>query len=272
MDLDILKADRYKDTTNDFLKFFHISLTKPDYQNLCRILDAFQNLPYENVSKLIRSQSVKQNTANRFRLPDLVWEDYKDQGLGGTCYSLTFFLWVILINSGFKAYLISCDMKWGENVHCNLAVVLNHNAWLCDPGYLLTTPLLLSHKRQMFYRTDHSGVELSWNGNNYLLATFHGNNFKWRYKFQNLNCNIDDFTHYWLASFEHPGMNAICLTKQLKKGMVYFHNNYYREVSRTGINKKRLSSGWSYEIEKSFGIHKNVIDLAFNITQEKKVK
>ena len=62
---------------------------------LTRILVSFARIPYENISKLIKLSETG-GEWDRFRLPAEVWEDFRRNNLGGTCFSLTFFLWAIL--------------------------------------------------------------------------------------------------------------------------------------------------------------------------------
>ncbi len=270
MYLPVFAPEGFAQETKDFLNHYGLQKIKPDYVGLYMILSAFQAIPYENVSKLIRYNRIRQTGFEIIRLPDTVWNEYLSDNLGGTCYSLTFFLESILKNCGFYCYPVTADMKRGKNIHCALVVVLENRHWLCDPGYLLMSPMLLNGKMQSVYSTASRGVKLRYNGINYSLTTFNSSNIKWRYTFRDTPCDKKDFLDYWLASFSQPTMNGVCLTRQQKEGMIYVHNNYFREVNRNMIRKNRLGGNWTKKIEKIFGIPENLIEEAYAYSQEEK--
>ncbi len=269
MNLALFDCERYHKETRELLNWFEIENAQADFNGLNRILQAFQSIPYENVSKLIRYRKWRGDEQAMIRLPDTIWQEFCENHLGGTCWSLTFFLETILTNRGFDCYPISADMKWGDNVHCGIVVIIDQEHWLCDPGYLLMTPILLSDKMQQMFRTESSGVKLIYDGKKYRLATFHGREVKWRYSFCDIPCRRDEFVKHWLASFEQPTMNGICLTRQQAQGMIYINNNYFREVTRDKIRKNRLAGNWIREIEKIFGIPEIFLEEAYSITKSK---
>jgi len=63
----------------------------------------FARLPYENISKIIKSAGAS-GVLESMRLPSEVAEDHIEWGLGGTCFSLTFFLERVLRSLGFDAH------------------------------------------------------------------------------------------------------------------------------------------------------------------------
>lgn len=270
MAIEVFKSGNYLKETQSFLHYFGFTGIKADLDGLNRILQSFQNIPYENVSKLLRSRKCLNDISSKLRFPDRLWNEYLDHQMGGTCYSLTFFLETLLTNSGFECYPVSCDMKWGKNVHCVLVVLIDSISWLCDPGYLMMRPMALTGEAHKFYRTPNNGVKISYEGEKYHLETFNGKNIRWRYSFRDIRCGKADFVNYWLASFDHPGMNGICLTRQEKGGMLYIHNNYYRQVTPYKIKKRRMNGNWLKEIEKYFGISRSYLDEAYNISQNRR--
>ncbi|MCF7911413.1 MAG: arylamine N-acetyltransferase [Candidatus Cloacimonetes bacterium] len=269
MELAVFEPSLYRSTVKSFLQRHQIADVKADYKGLGAVLEAFKEIPYENVSKLLRQKNWTGGDELLLRLPDVLWNDFQENKLGGTCYSLTFFLEVILSNLGFECYPVSADMKWGRNVHCGLAVILEGVHWWCDPGYLLMTPMVLSGKFQQVYRTESSGIQLVFDGLKYRLGTFHGREIKWRYSFIDSKCKRSNFLHYWLASFEQRGMNGVCLTRQQKEGMIYIHNRFFKEVSRSAVRKSRLDSNWLKEIERLFGIPGILLEEAYSITKSR---
>ncbi|MDP8221695.1 MAG: arylamine N-acetyltransferase [Candidatus Stygibacter frigidus] len=269
MEIAVFNIEQYRNIADKFLEHNGITDIKPDFRGLNQVLQAFRSIPYENVSKLIKYGRRYGYGEVEIRLPDTIWREYLESGLGGTCYSLTFFLETILANAGFTCYPVSADMKWGKDVHCGLVVMLDGVHWWCDPGYLLMTPLQLSGRKQQVYRTRSSGVILEYDRIKYSLITFNGRQKKRRYSFKDRVCNREKLLKLWLKSFERPGMNGICLTRQEREGMIYIHNNYFREVSRSGIKKNRMDGNWMKQIEKTFGIPENLLEEADSFSRER---
>ena len=272
MEIAVFEIEQYRRIAEKFLAHHGIVGKKPDFNGLNQVLQVFRSIPYENVSKLIKYGRRYGSGEVEIRLPDVVWQEYQEFGLGGTCYSLTFFLEALLGNLGFMCYPVSADMKWGKDVHCGLVVILEGVHWWCDPGYLLMTPLQLSGRRQQVYRTQSSGLILENDGTRYSLITFNGRQKKRRYTFKDRICNREEFLRYWLKSFEQPGMNGICLTRQEREGMIYIHNNYFREVSKDGIRKIRMEGNWLKRIEQIFGVPKILLEEAHNFARQRRKK
>lgn len=267
-DIILLQSSHFRHVAKSFLEKSGINVTKPDFEKLQLILEAFSKIPYENISKIIRYNTLSSLQPDLFRLPDVLWDDYQKYSLGGTCFSLTYFLQTVLENSGYSCFPVSADMKWGEHVHCALVVNIDNKSWLCDPGYLLHEPLLLDSQERKVYRTETQGIMISYETNRYQLSTFQGNQIKWRYSFSAMPCEQSDFVKWWLRSFSEPTMKGICLTRQEKQGMIYVHNNYFREVSAGGIKKRRVEHNWIGNIVDIFGIPGNMLQDAYDITRK----
>lgn len=257
--------------SSEFLEHFDISLNQSAEKILIEVLRVFSQIPYENVSKLNRLSDYSIEDHRILRLPDQVWTEYRNHSLGGTCFSLTYFLQCILDYCKISCYPVTADMKWGQNVHCGLSVVINNQSYWCDPGYLLTEPLLLNKTKKKFYRTESRGICLDFADDIYHLSTFTGNQINWRYKFENKVCPQDKFIHHWLDSFKMPSMNGICLSRQNTDGMLYVHNNYFREVSNAGVKKQRKEFGWISDIESSFGISSKFLTAAYDISKRERI-
>ena len=169
----ILDSSRYTEAVTVFKSLFSIQNSHPEIEHLEVILTCFSKLPYENISKIIKYQ--KQFESNdKIRLPFEIIEDHQLYNLGGTCFSLTFFLQTILKHQGYICYPVMAEMNWGKNVHCATIVDLNSQKYLVDPGYLLTRPMALSQGQCRMFKTEFSGVELRYQSETgmYDLFTF----------------------------------------------------------------------------------------------------
>lgn len=272
-----LTPENFTDSVLYFDDFFKVRIHKPDLISLKKILKNFSTIPYENISKLINLSNNWKND-QKIRLPDTVINEHAKFHLGGTCFSLTFFLETILIHHGFLCYPVMADMNAGKNIHCAIITILENKQYLIDPGYLLNEPMEMNPQKPRFHRTSSIGVELQFNEGTqgYELFTFNKENMKWRYNFKDVICSKDDFLRHWQASFTRSSMHGICLTKIQKEGMIYIHKNFMRETTFTSKKNYNIKNNYAETINKTFGIDENLIEQAqealnLNLDMEKKL-
>jgi arylamine N-acetyltransferase len=258
-----LDSERYSQSCQRFHKFFSISLKNPDLVYLSEILNSFSRLPYENISKIIKRHHHFEDF-EKIRLPDEVMEDHARYRLGGTCFSLTYFLQAILHHRGFSCYPVMADMRWGENVHCALIVLFGGSKYLVDPGYLLNQPVELTTEQPRIFHSDNSGVELIFHPEDqfFHITTFNQQQKKWRYRFKDRPVPPNEFLSCWLDSFGWSSMHGLCLTKVEKGRMVYIHKNYMRETTYGGKQNFNIKQNYHETIHKIFGIDPALVDEA----------
>ncbi|HQG44185.1 MAG TPA: arylamine N-acetyltransferase [bacterium] len=150
---------RHAAAVRHFLGHFGLAAGAPDHLQLEKVLFHFSRLPYENISKIVKLNH-HFRTIERIRLPEEVMDDYVRHNLGGTCFSLSFFLQCILLHLGYSAYIVMADMGSRRNVHCALIVELQGGKFLVDPGYLLTRAMAFHRDRSSIHTSPQSGVEL----------------------------------------------------------------------------------------------------------------
>jgi len=232
-------------------------------RTLQKILEKFAAIPYENISKIIKLSQTWENE-QKIRLPEEVIDDHANFHLGGTCFSLTFFLETILIFSGFQCYPVMADMKAGRNIHCAIIVLHDNKKLLIDPGYLLNVPMEISSEKPRIYRTATTGVELQFNAQLqcYQLFTFNRDRMTWRYNFVDQPCPPDEFLAHWQASFTKPSMHGICLTKIQQDGYIFIHKNFMRETTFTAKKNFNIKQNYHSTIHDIFGIDKELIEQA----------
>jgi len=237
----ILDPVQHFDGARRFFDHFRPPERPPDLEDLEQILSHFARLPYENLSKILKLSRDFSSPA-KIRLPLEIIEDHLQYHLGGTCFSLTFFLHTILLYRGYHPYPVIADMRNRPRTHCALIVVLQQRRYLVDPGYLLTRPMRIDPDRPRLYRSPAAGVELRFNPDDerYHLYTFNRQEIKWRYSFVDRPVSSAEFLGCWHDSFFQGGMHGLCLTRVEQKGLVYLHNNYLRVTTPGGVSKKRL--------------------------------
>ncbi|MBU1063861.1 arylamine N-acetyltransferase [bacterium] len=239
-----------------FLEIAQIENSDPSNENLSKILRHYARLPYENLSKIIK---LNQNwDQNHFRFPEEVISDHEQYQLGGTCFSLTFFLKTILDHLGYETDFLMADMRSGANSHCALILKQDDKEFLVDPGYLLSSPLDISSTNS------DQGIYLSMESrqNQYSLWTPGGKQMKKRYTFIKTGTSVDQFIGHWENSFHLMTMHGICLSKRDKNGFVYLHNHYIKREGNDLIFKGKFNEEISEIARKYFSIPEDVVKKA----------
>jgi len=260
---DISEISSHFKVVDLFDRYFSVSHARGGIALLENLLSHFSRFPYENISKIIKYQHHFQGT-EKLRLPGEIMEDHARHRLGGTCFSLTYFLQIILCRHGFICYPVMADMRWGRNVHCALVVDLDEKKYLVDPGYLLHRPMEMHPGKPRLYKTECSGVELVFevNSDRIELYTFDRHQKKWRYRFQDRPVSADTFLDHWLSSFHWNSMHGLCLTKLEKDRMVYIHKTFMRETTFDRKVNTNIKNRVHESIHGIFGIDPGLVEQA----------
>ncbi|MBN1895746.1 arylamine N-acetyltransferase [bacterium] len=258
-----------------FHSHFSIPRGPADRSLLGGILLAFANLPYENLSKIIKHHEFEE-PLSKISLPGEVFEGYLESGLGGTCFALTFFLQAILASNGFSCYPVMADMRQGPNTHCGLIVHLDGRKLLADPGYLLNEPLPVSPGQTIDVQTAHSKIRLEYEPDSgaFHLYTQLAGVLKWRYCFRDSPVTAGRFLELWISSFESSGMHGLCLIRSEKGRMVYVHKTHMRESTLNGKKNWNIRRDLHSRIFEMFGIRpayteRALAALASNLERER---
>ena len=256
-----LKPQDHTDGVRAFMDYFDLPHKKPGLQFVEQILEQFSTIPYENISKIIKLNSLW-NSEAKIRFPEEIIDDHISYRLGGTCFSLTFFLQTIFAVNGFTCYPVMADMRFGRNIHCCVVVILEGDKYLLDPGYLLHRPMEIRPEISRLYRTEFNGVELRYDPDSryYNLFTFDQKETKWRYRFQDKPASPEEFLNHWYVSFWKPTLHGILLTKVTKEGLIYVHKTFMRETTFGGKRNINIKKNYHSAIHDIFGIDPQLIE------------
>jgi len=259
----IIDPAKHKHAVQRFLNYNNIKSATPALSCLEELLTHYADLPYENISKIVKLHN-DFTSPGRLRLPEEIMDDFERYHLGGTCFSLTFFLQSILTVQGFQCYPVIASMRNRPNAHCAMIVLLDRKKYLIDPGYLLTKPMECHKDHPRVYRTPHSGVELIFNRNNehFFLRTFDRQQSKWRYYFRDDPVPPDLFLSYWYESFYKSTMHDICLTRIRNDGLVYMHKDLLQITTFDGKQKEKVKQNYHAIVHKIFGIDPQFVEQA----------
>lgn len=241
-----------RDAKTLFCAHFKLPEGDPDLDMLRGIISCYANIPYENMTKIIRKFTAER-PGDRPRRPVEVVSGYIENHTGGTCFSLTFCLGSILAKAGYRCYPVMADMK-RSNVHCALVVKVKGRKYIVDPGYLLGEPVELSGA-PVRLTTSFGNVELRpRSATRYDLFTVTGGERKWRYRVRSNPISQPLFMRYWQESFDLPMMNSLQLTRLTGNGHLYIRNHHLRLRRADAKINENIRVNLESRIESEFGI------------------
>ena len=229
----------FEKETLDFLERFRFQGQQPSLEHLAEVSRYFSRLPYENISKILkRGQAVG---TNRLRLPDEVTHDYFAWHLGGTCFSLTYFLCGIYSILGYEVQPLICHLNWGKNTHSAITIQFAGVRYLVDPGYMIFRPLPLTKANVEARLSAETGLSLRFDTtlDEYAVYTYRKNRFVRRYRFNDSPVSWEQFSQYWQDSFSLPGMDNLTLTRVEGQEMLFVQGDFIKITSPESIEKIR---------------------------------
>lgn len=230
---------RFEKEALEFLRDFSFDGTRPSLEHIGEVSRYFSRLPYENISKILK----RAETAGeeRLRLPDEVTHDHLAWHLGGTCFSLTYFLCGIYTLLGYDAQPLICHLNWAENTHAAIAIQFQGARYLVDPGYMIFRPLPLRKSNVQSRLSAETGISLRFNPeeDEYAVYTYRQRQFVRRYRFNDTPVQWDKFADHWQESFDLPGMNDLTLTRVEGREMIFVQGDFIKITSPETIEKIR---------------------------------
>ncbi len=205
---------------------------------------AFSSLPYENLTKIIKSDSVL-SAKSALRLPEEVLSDHLKWGTGGTCFSLTAALIAVFNELGFNAQPLLADRPYGVNTHCGLVAMHGKEMFLIDPGYLLFIPTPLPAISSTLIALDYTNIELRplGGGGRVELATWIRGRRKVRLTYKRSPVDAETFKRAWIDSFTWEMMTYPVLTRCIAGKHIYLQGSSASVSTSDGKERFRLEPG-----------------------------
>ena len=230
---------------------------------------SFSRLPYENLTKIIRSSRNGKGPAAR-RLPGQVLTDHQDLGTGGTCFSLTATLLHLVRSLGFEAQPILADRHYGSDTHSALLVRIRGRPHLLDPGYLVVEPIPLEENRGVEVETPFNRLELSpVSPGRMRLYTRQQGNLSHRLTFKTSPADPGQFLKAWDESFSWEMMTHPLLTRVQGDRQIYLNGRRLQIRTHTDVFRKELDRAELHrQIAAAFGIAVPVVRTALAILDD----
>ncbi len=253
-----------------FKNFFHIGETSSKSMQLTNIAQAFAQIPYENLTKIIKN-NVEKNSEKSRRYPKEVIHDHIQYGAGGTCFSLTMALLHLTQSMGIPAEPILADRHYGSNTHCALLVWIDGEPHILDPGFLIVHPIPLIKQGELKISTSFNELLLvaKDNGARIDLYTIQGKTKTHRLTFKTSPVDQSEFFKVWDDSFGWDMMQYPLLTSISNQQQIYLQSNRLMKRAKDMTEKHEIDPAKLVEsISALFKIHPTVVDRALTILKQ----
>jgi len=260
-----------RDVLTAFLKHFRLSPDRNPRELLRDVAAAFTNLPYENLTKIIKEDQ-EQAAAGARRLPAEVLADHFRVGAGGTCFSLTATLLHLVRSLGWEAEPLLADRRYGENTHCALLVRIAGRPHLLDPGYLILDPIPLDVPSETRIVTEFNELLLTPRpgGGRLDLATVSQGQQKYRLTFKTDPADAGEFLQAWDASFDWDMMRYPVLSRVRGGRQLYLQGGRFQARDHQSVRREEIpGQQLTQRIAEAFGIAPEVVESALEILHRK---
>jgi arylamine N-acetyltransferase len=240
------------------------------------LLRALSVLPYENLSKIAAfHRGGRAETAQDIGASWL--EDAARTGVGGTCFSLTWWLKRRLealnppdaSGAGFSTAFLMADKRVQPNVHCGLLFTYRGRDYLLDPGYLIFEPLPLPSAGlsvEAFASPNAIRVEDVPASGVWRLYTGPRGALKHRFDFRKEPVDDAEFIRHWEAS-HHWEMMGYPVLNRVREGTQYYlqKNNLLVRGAETSEMRKLTDAEVRAVAHELFGLPRELVEEALGI-------
>ncbi|MEM7230895.1 MAG: arylamine N-acetyltransferase [Planctomycetota bacterium] len=252
-----------------FLEHFQIDPNVAPRELVRRVATMFARLPYENLSKILKSER-EENAERARRGAEEVLGDHIALGTGGTCFSLTACLVHLLRALGFEAQPLLADRSYGDNTHCALVVWIEGAPELIDPGFLLTDPTPLGRESET--RISHPSHDVILRPREKSIELFtsrHGQEVR-RLEIKKRPIDDGEFRDVWDASFDWDMMRYPVVTQFAGDSHLYLQGRSLRRRNATENEQVELGDAeLAARIAREFGIDRTLAERALQSIQRR---
>ena len=231
------------------------------WQKILDLCDKLSHVTYENLTKIIRLESTGSASAAR-NLDDSDRNDVDTWMGGGTCFSMTWFLYQSFCDMGLHPRLVMGHKRIEKNIHCALILpnvsldtatlssntpylkategsdLIAHSSFLFDPGYLIFDPLPIPLQPPFgsgetlfplvpnsvrLVRSAQDRMEL-WTGGAIRGDGKLSSPMKLRFEYPLAGVSVEEFKQHWAESFYREMMTYQVFNRlDREKGVQYYY-------------------------------------------------
>lgn len=258
------------ETVDNFLTFYGLERKKPNLKYLTEIYTAFFNIPYENITKIIKGHT-KSDPLEKLRLPDELIRNHLRLRMGGTCFSLAYALHEMLQQLGFETYLVTADIQGKMDNHVALVVPFEDSKFLVDPGFTIPNLIEIAEDRITYGHNPIGRVQLEYAGVGRLFRLANRNRKVERFSFilKDIPVSLDYFMELWPKSFNNGALETINICKVIDNRLVRCRNRILTEYTPTGKFQKSIAHNFVQTIEQVYGFPNYLTQQACTLLAEK---
>jgi len=248
-----------------YLNIIEVKPAEPSLELLKEIVKShLEKIPFENISKLI----YKQNGMND--IPDFAkyLDGIEKHNLGGTCYSLNYYLYLLLRYLGFNVKLCGADMHLPD-VHLLSIVEIDYVEYIVDCGY--GAPFIEPLPRNTSY-----DYEINFGDEKYILKPknfddtsrleqYYKNELKHYYTVKPQARKLSEFKKVINDSYADDGlfMNNLLITRHSEDYSISLRNFMLTVIDKNKITQKKIEKDDIPEVVNAyFGIPSRLVKAA----------
>jgi len=254
-----------------FAAAYGLPLDADPLELLSQLARAFAQVPYENLTKILRNHEAG-SAAEARRSPAEVVGDHLELGTGGTCFSLTSTFLHLVRALGWQAEPILVDRRYGADTHSALLVWINGQPHILDPGYLIVRPLPIPRGGELIIPTEFNQLVLTPRdgGRKVDLHTLHQKQKTYRLTFKTDPADPGTFLRAWDTSFGVDMMTYPVLTRVRPGEQIYLQSNRLQIRSMQDVQKEELDpAALVTRIAQEFGIDASIVQRALAVLHRK---
>lgn len=265
-------------------------MQKDQWEKINELCDKLSKVTYENLTKIIRLNKTGSSSAAQ-KLDDSFQNDVDSWMGGGTCFSMTWYLYQSLRDMGLRPRLVMGHKRKERNIHCALILpddtpeIGGAQEYLFDPGYLIFEPLPMplpppfGPGTALFplvpncVRLDRPNMESMelWTGGALQASGNLSAPMKLRFDYPVAGVSVEEFKQHWNESFYREMMNYPVLNRlDREKGIQYYYQkgNLVTRDSN-GSRMERIDPSQRVEtLSRIFGLDAGLVENALGILEK----
>lgn len=256
------------------------------WNQINELCDKLSKVTYENLTKIIRLNKTGSSSAAQ-KLDDSFQNDVDSWMGGGTCFSMTWYLYQSMRDMGLKPRLVMGHKRKERNIHCALILPdeTQGKEFLFDPGYLIFDPLPMplpppfGMGTALFplvpncVRLDRPSMESMelWTGGALQSSGNLTAPMKLRFEYPVAGVSVEEFKQHWNESFYREMMNYPVLNRLDRERGIQYYYQKGNLVTRdsNGSKMERIDPSLRVEtLSRIFGLSEELVENALGILEK----